>query len=366
MNWHAGISAKRLLIAAASARPYVRAAAAAGYQVIAADIFGDEDTRRNAFEVLQLAYGQHGFDANDVRRQLLPRLRNGDIGFVFGSGFEHAPELIDEIAAVAPVWGNASGVVRAVKSPSSFFNALARLRIPAPSWSAHPVDGWLCKAEGGSGGTHVSAHSIGGAGYFQQPLPGSPFAMLFLADGRDAVEIGIHAQKLAPTVATPFRYGGAVSRAILPDGVKAGMFQAAQSLTREFGLRGLNSLDCMVDGEAWWVLEINPRLSAGFGLYDAASEGARLFEAHLRACEGVLDWQERPESARAHLIYYAHEDLIIPTGLAWPDWVADIPPAGTTVRYGDPLCSILAAAGTAEEAALEADSCARRLKTLLS
>ncbi len=366
MSLHAGISAKRLLIAAVSARPYVRAAAAAGYEVIAADVFGDEDTRRDAFELVQLAYGRYGFDADDVRRQLLPKLQGSKVAFVFGSGFEQEPSLIDEIAATAPVSGNAAAVVCAVKSPARFFSTLEALHIPFPAWSTQPVDGWLCKAEGGSGGTHVRLHSAGEAGYFQQPVPGHPYAMLFLADGRNAVEIGVHTQILAPTSIMPFRYGGAVSQATLPASVRAGMLRAAQALTRAFGLRGLNSLDCMVEGDAWWVLEINPRLSASFGLYDIAADGARLFEAHMRACAGHLSWQSEPEPARAHLIYYADKDLTVPPRMAWPDWVFDVPPAGAVVKRGDPLCSIVAAGGTAEEAASKAASCASWLITLLS
>ncbi len=336
----------------------MRAAAAAGYEVIAADVFCDEDTRRDALKSVTLRYGSGGFEPAEVRERLIPLLAGGDVDFVYGSGFETQPGLLDEIAAVCPVFGNASAVVAAIKSPQRFFSSLSRLNIPHPETVLHPprdTRGWLGKRVGGSGGTHVqragrsSLHD-----YYQRQLPGNPCSLLFLANGRDMLEIGYHEQWLAPTAAMPYRYGGAISQIDLPAGVRAGMALAARHLVAEFGLRGLNSLDCLVDGESWWVLEVNPRLSASFALHDGDAQGARLLQAHIDACNGHLAYSAEPEMARAHLIYYASRAFSVPAGLFWPEWTADVPGAGTHVARDAPLCSILCSAESVGEVRLQA------------
>ena len=337
-----------MIIAAAAARPYIRAAAAAGYEVVAVDVFGDVDTETHASQLVSLPYAHGGFDAEAFRRQVFPLLAVADTAFVYGSGFETQPELLDEIAQRCPILGNDAETVRITKHPDRFFSLLAALDIPIPKFSlirTAASKGWLSKAFGGSGGTHVRVDSSesGDTCYYQQPLPGAPCSLLFLADGQQTQPIGFNRLLLAPTIEMPFRYGGAVSQIVLSDAVHAGMLQAARKMTAALGLRGLNSLDCMVDGDRFWVLEVNPRLSATFALYDAATHGALLLQSHLMACSGERAPALPPEQAHAHLIYYAPKDIKIPAGMTWPAWVADIPPGGSTVRADEPLCSVLAA-----------------------
>ena len=352
---HARISPKRLIIAAASARPFVRAAVAAGYEVIAADVFCDTDTCRDAFMAIPLPYAQGGFDPAVFRVEVFPLLQASEAAFVYGSGFEAQPALLDEVAQRCQVMGNQARTVDILKDPSCFFSLLQRLAIPHPTYSIArpmPAEGWLCKRVGGSGGTHVHHATAAAEGehYYQRQWPGKPVSLLFLADGQQVRVVGFNAQLLAPTQAMPYRFGGAVSQVQLPTTVRDGMREAAEKITLELGLCGLNSLDCMVDGDRFWVLEVNPRLSATFALYDATHQGARLFQAHLRACLGELPASLPPEQARAHLIYYAPVDLTIPGGASWPEWVADVPSDASCIRTDEPMCTVMASADHAEAA----------------
>lgn len=360
MNSRARISVKRLIIAAASARPFVRAAVAAGFEVVAADVFCDADTRRDASQAIQLGYTLGGFEAEEIRREIFPLLAHepttaGQTAFVYGSGFETQPGLLEEIAQRGQVLGNPAETVRIAKDPDRFFSLLHALDIPFPETAFLPpasADGWLTKRVGGSGGTHVRSgvHGDGADHYYQRRVPGQPYSLLFLADGQQVRVVGYNEQMSAPSPEMPCRYGGAVSQASLPQALRAGMRDAALRITSAIGLRGLNSLDCMVDGERFWVLEVNPRLSATFALYDAAAGGARLLQAHLRACAGDLALALPPEQAQAHLIYYAPCDLTIPPGMIWPEWVADVPSGASYIKADEPLCTVMAASGDAHEA----------------
>jgi len=251
-------------------------------------------------------------------------------------------------------------VVRNLKRALQFFTLLDVLQIPHPEISHRPPEksvGWLSKRNGGSGGTHVRkvlplpqvAQKRGE--YYQREVQGTPVSLLFVADGQQARAIGYNQQWTSASSAMPYRYGGAVSQAALPETVKRQLLQAAQRLTSAVGLRGINSIDAIMDGERIWLLEINPRLSASFDLYQALPGQMSLFELHLAACHGSLP--EMPllsPKAKAHHIVYALDAVQLPEAIAWPAWVADLPLPGATIAADAPICTILAEGDTADAA----------------
>jgi predicted ATP-grasp superfamily ATP-dependent carboligase len=331
----------------------VRAAAAAGFSVIAADAYCDSDTRAAASEVVRLGYKAGGFDANDVRHRLLP-LATEEIGLLYGSGFETQPWLLEELSEHCDLLGNQPETVRDLKDPDRFFSMLSRLAIPYPELSLVPPPsslGWLSKRIGGSGGTHVvPVTQEGGARrYYQRLTPGQSISLLFLADGSHVQVVGYNLQLTAPILEMPYRYGGAVSRVSLPDKVSLEILGFAQLITAELGLQGLNSLDCLVHEDGIAVLEVNPRLSATFSLYDASRAGANLLMGHIQASLGRMPPALPPEQAQAHLIYYAPFDMAVPA-ITWPEWVADLPEPASFIGAQEPLCTVMASAADASQA----------------
>ncbi len=343
------------------------AAVAAGYQVTALDAFADSDTQRMAYASYRVKYDSGHFELADFLQALDNIDLDDQIGLVYGSGFEAATELLEAVVERMPLIGNTPIVVRNLKRPRQFFMLLDILGIPHPEISFKPLKfdrknkaaDWLYKQGAGSGGTHVRkalplssiAPEVGH--YFQREVPGVPISLLFVADSRRVQAIGFNRQWLSPTLATPYRYGGAVSHADLPGGIQRQLLYAAQQLTNAVGLRGLNSLDAMMDGDQLWVLELNPRLSATFDLYQTGN--CNLFELHVRASAGdSSDWPklliQLPQHAKAHHIVYAPYDLEIPDDINWPEWTADLPIPGSHIAAGNPVCTILAEADDAEDA----------------
>jgi predicted ATP-grasp superfamily ATP-dependent carboligase len=97
------------------------------------------------------------------------------------------------------------------------------------------------------------------------------------------------------------------------------------------------------------VLEVNPRLSATFSLYDASRAGANLLKGHIQASLGRMPPALPPEQAQAHLIYYAPFDMAVPA-ITWPEWVADLPEPVSFVGAQEPLCTVMASAADASQA----------------
>jgi predicted ATP-grasp superfamily ATP-dependent carboligase len=344
---------KPLIIAATSARAYAQAAVTCGYEVIALDAFADRDTQQVTKQSFKLKIHDWQLDAEDFKR-VFTQINLDEIdGFLYGSLFDAVPELLAWVAERVPLIGNTPEVMRAAKD-FSFFKMLSDLQIAHPEVSLEiPKDpaNWLCKRVGGNGGTHIRpASQCNSADYFQREVTGEPISMLFVADGKKAHKIGFNQQFVAPTAELPYRFAGAVSGVNLSVSTEQQFGQAAQQLTTVLGLRGINSLDAILDGETLWMLELNPRLSATFELYP------NLFATHLQGCASDLkEFLPQFKSSCAQLILYADEALEIPSNFAWPKWVSDIP--AIELKVGDakiaknaPICTVCAKAENAESA----------------
>lgn len=348
--------AKKVLIAAVSSRPFVKAAAQAGYEVTAIDVFADADTQRYAEHVYKVEYANSGFEPKHFEAVLDSLDLKQFEGFAYGSGFEAQPDLLERIQKRLPLIGNSPAVIQKLKYAPDFFALLTKLGIPHPEVGFEALDdseGWLCKEAGGSGGTHVLNAKAGvtltHGHYYQRIKPGVPVSMLFAADGQQIKVVGFNQQWIAPVTSKPYRYGGIVGHAELPASIKQSMQEAAAEIVRAIGLRGMNSLDVVWNEGEFWVLEINPRLSSTLDLYQ--SPDANLFNLHKQAIAGDLShFPVIPAIAKARNVLYAAQDLTIAENFAWPEWTADIPMPLSCIPHEQPICTVLAEAKTAHEA----------------
>ena len=327
--------------------------------MLAADVFGDCETRDAACDLLVLDYQGGGFFAEDIHSRLLPAIESfAPDYFLYGSGFEVRPQLLDEIAKHTLVLGNTADTVAALKNPELFFIACQASGVCVPQTMCSPpanmAGSWLEKQIGGSGGMHIRAYgddlfpASSQQVYYQKQTPGIPYSCLFLANGQEIKVVSFQRQLLAPQDhGLPYRYGGLSSGVVIPSQLQQDLADAALKLTLWFGLVGLNSLDCLVDHESFQVLEINPRLSASFSLY---KHGADLLRMHILACQGLdlhmmgFPSHENAAESLTHLVLYAEHDLVIPAGFDWPVWSMDRPLPGFFVIKDAPLCTVQALA----------------------
>jgi predicted ATP-grasp superfamily ATP-dependent carboligase len=335
----------RLLVVSCSARMLVRSAARAGLRPVALDLYADADTRECVEACEAVAPGSEtGFDGDRLiaaAERLAPALP-----LVYGSGMDVAPDLLARLARGREVYGNPPELLQVLRTPETFFDLLRRLDISHPETRFSPPQdpaNWLIKSgcsEGGKG-VRFCAHNQAGAGdYFQRRLPGPPLSALFLADGEQVRILGFNTLWTASHFGRPFLFVGAVNRARLGREQREQVRGQVETLVRALGLKGLNSLDFMVDGAICRVLEINPRPSATLGLYDADfPEG--LLAAHIRACRGRLDVSGRSgDAVRAFAAVFAARTIAVPEAMVWPEWCADRPVPGSVIEAGQPLCTV--------------------------
>ncbi len=352
-----------LVVAGRSARLMAEAAARDGYDAIALDVFGDADTRRAARRWVDVGDAALRIDA----ARLLPALAaaaqdRGVIGWMAGSDFECEPALLARAAAQLPLLGTAPDAVARVRDPAPFFAALDALGLPHPDVvaDAPPADprGWLRKQALATGGWHIrradDPHPADAARrpYWQREAPGCPMSALFIAAADGVQLVGFNALIVRPLGAHPWVYRGSIGPVELPAAIDTALRAAIGQLAARFALRGLASLDFLLDGERWSLLEINPRPSASMALY----ADRPLVRAHLAACRGEAAVNvEAPKdrgTMRGHEIVFARQAFRLSPAqaamLADAGDCHDLPAAGTAFAAGDPVCSISALGNNAD------------------
>lgn len=401
-----------ILVIAQSARDYAKALHLAGFKVMVIDGFADKDTRHIAEEWVKVSLTSDGFIGQEViaavktlqARQAL----KGDkfIGFIYGSGFEAQPTLLNSIARLLPLIGNSAEVVGRIKNPDYFFGILQNALILFPetrtkkqvfkqvanldnilSNTTSPTKDWLIKKVGGTGGQHIEfSHQdqqkfadidnvpVLNDQYKQAYLAGQPASLLFLADDANAglgegggvKGVSFNYQFLATSKEMPFRFGGAVSHVRLPKSIQQQMLNAAAIISTAFNLKGLNSLDVIIKNDHVYVIEVNPRLSATLSLQENIAE---LIKAHLLTF-GVKTEKRMPIQASyfekiqerrcesiAKVVVYSSKPTQIKRNIQWPIWASDTPcfdsesaEASGLILKDAPICSVYATGKTASAA----------------
>ena len=358
-----------VLIAAISGRALAQSAQRGGYQPLVVDFFGDQDTLQVARDHVRLI----GTLANGIAESALITAlgaladRHRPMGIVCGSGFEDRPHLLQAVAARWPLFGNAAAIATNVKSPETLSAICGKLAISFPEFSfTKPGDpaGWLAKRIGGAGGSHIrpASQPTSRTVYYQRKVPGAPVSALFLADGVSSTIIGFSTQWVLATATKPYRYGGAVRPAPLSARMTALLTSAVERLAAAASLVGLNSIDFHVDGECFWLLDVNPRPGATLDIFETPEPS--LFGLHMAACVGNLAAAPiYPPGAKAAAIAYAEHDVPSVAALEWPSWTADQPQPGIAVKAGEPLCTVYACDRAAAAAKALADE---RRRTVLA
>jgi uncharacterized protein len=339
-----------VLIVALSGRALAASARRGGYLPLVADMFGDVDTLNTAHRHVRLSGGlASGIEEQDLIKALQMLSKGKEpVGVVYGTGFEDRPQLLQRVAERWPLIGNSAGVVAKLKDPKNFFSICLDSEISSPEISVPEPkirDGWLAKRQGGAGGVHIKpAHESaesGGNVYYQRKVSGTAISACFLSDGERALVLGFSAQWPSPTPHQPYRYGGAVRPAQLAPRTADKLTAVVQRIAAATSLLGLNSADFLVEGERFWLLEINPRPGATLDIFE--TEEACLFAQHVAACSGrLVTVSGCAANAKAASIVYAEDDIASFSVLDWPEWAADRPVAGSAIKAGEPVCTVYA------------------------
>jgi predicted ATP-grasp superfamily ATP-dependent carboligase len=347
-----------VLIVGVAVRAMAVSAARAGYRVTAVDAFGDLDLRSVA-TVIPLR-GEHGVEYSPLSAVRAARAVPAEL-VAYTSNLENYPKAVARLGRHRHLLGNPPAVLTRVRNPFELMRVLRRRGFITPGTRATPSPGrpapgsWLLKPRrsGGGHGTRIwrKGEPVPRTHYLQERIGGIPGSIVFAADGRRAVTLGLTRQLVgdARFGAHGFRYCGSLL------GNPAGFFRRgeelletarslATALTTEFGLVGLNGMDFVVRDGVPYPIEVNPRYSASMELIERA-HGLSMFGAHVRACRGTLPTAPSPdEEVEGKAIVFARRDLTLGDTRRWIDHAsfADVPHPGERIRRGHPICTVFA------------------------
>jgi predicted ATP-grasp superfamily ATP-dependent carboligase len=351
----------RLLVLGVSTRALVESAVRGGYDVVAADFFGDRDQAR-----LTESYALQrdlGLPATAEGLGRAARLIRAD-AVAYGSNLENHPEVVADLAVGRELLGNPAGVLRGVRDWAQLRRVCSDAGIAHPATLLAGEEGragrgrWLKKRVRSGGGHGVALWDgapLDDAHLLQAEVKGRPASVSFVADGRDSRVFGVTEQLIGWTAlgGSGFAWcGNVLPLELAPEdaaSMREQIARMAATLTRRFGLVGVNGLDIVVgrdpEGVARpYLLEVNPRFSGSMELAELAA-GVNVFALHVEACSGRLPaaTDAAPEGFLGKGVVYATRSLVTPdTGRWLARGLRDVPRSGQQIGIGHPVCTVLA------------------------
>jgi predicted ATP-grasp superfamily ATP-dependent carboligase len=375
-----------VVICGVSTRAAAASAARAGCRVTAIDAYADLD--------------QHpGVRALSVVRDLggrasAPSMARAARGVAcdavaYLSNFENHPRAVAALAAGRALWGNPPEVLRRVRDPFELAGALRRRGFAVPALRSRAGDrpiasnepagarpagltasddphAWLVKPLRSGGGQRVAPWQGGAVPrtcYVQQRIHGTPGSIVFVAAGGRAVPLGLSRQLAgeADFGAAGFRYCGSIMAPPDDPQFERGddLLESAQALAAavaaEFSLVGLNGVDFVARDGVPHAIEVNPRWSASMELVEPLA-GLTPFAAHVEACTAGrlprvdLRTALRRAPALGKAIVFAPRPVTAGDTRRWLDdpAIRDVPHPGEPIAAGQPVCTVLARAATAQ------------------
>ncbi len=359
-----------VLIAGASVRALAESAAVAGYRVVALDGYGDLDL---CVRVPALSLRRELGVAYSAARAARAAADITAPTVAYASGFENHPTALAALARGRTLWGNAAAVVRQVRRPAALAEALGARGFVVPDVRTARVAGaasggreWLVKPLRSGGGHGIRGWRPGGriprGMYLQERIDGEPGSIVFVADGRRAVPLGMSRQLVGDPAfgGTGFRYSGSLLSGAAPvfereAEIASAAARLATAVTEAFGLVGLNGIDFIARDGVPWPIEVNPRYTASMELVERA-HGVSVFALHARACAGELPGfgsllSRRLAAVWGKAIVYATGNVTMREIRRWwrDDRVRDVPHPGERIGRGRPICTVLASARSPAE-----------------
>ncbi|RJS86163.1 ATP-grasp domain-containing protein [Methanophagales archaeon] len=377
----------KILAIGYSARHIVCSGSRAGYEMSAADSFGDVDTRRCATRYFLLNPLQLHADVKHLKSEI----EEAD-GIIIGSGFESADFGFLTVKDRKKIVGNTPKKTREVSNKAWLSSRLDDLGIPHPlSYTGREIAEGEEKEKAKLKDFHypvVAKPVYGGGGtanffcidekelihwaklfpdfLFQEYINGTHASVSLISTEHEAISVSVNEQLIgldSVYAPGPFAYCGNISPFITKSSER--MCEIAEFLTTELGLVGSNGIDFVVTDDVPFVIEVNPRFQGSLDTVELSTGlNLNLVDASMKAVRGDL-LVERVEAKRyaAKTIVFARQEGVVMGNLDRNvQGIVDIPEKGRIVKQGEPIATGIGIGDSREEAVAEAMSNAERIK----
>ena len=358
----------RLAIIGASARAAAFSAIAAGHEVVAADLFADEDlqARCNATRMEPRP---------DAFVEWMADQAVG--GWLYTGSFENYPAQVATMEQLHPLFGTGSlalskllcieRLARDVRKNGGLFPEILNAEPPRSGGTR-----WLAKPYLSAGGIGVvdwtPSAKLSRTSYWQKHIAGTAVSAACVAAGGASRLLGITQQLIGTdwVHATKYHYAGSIGPLSVAKDTREQIIRAMSILACSLELVGLFGLDFVVDASgSAWLVDINPRYTASMEIVEKFS-GCNMIDVHLEAC--MRHSMPTPVVASGDRCYgKAYLFAKNRTRFHRPDvdFLADLPAEGTILERHKPICTVFAAAGNLKQVEEQLKQRAKELEGLL-
>jgi hypothetical protein len=373
---------KNILIVGVDTVSVAVSAKRAGYDVYAADYFGDLDLQQICIGYKAIVRQKSGMSCGKISvlfkpeaffsltKTLVKKFRID--GILLSSGLDDDFEVLYALNDLAPILGNHPKTIEKIRRKQEFFEELKRLRIAHPitfvvenaneaieaaKKLGFPVAVKPAKGFAGVGiriawsiedleRAFSNVSSFSEKVLIQKLIEGVHASVSFLATSKDVEILMVNEQLLGLRFLfqqEPFGYCGNIVPLHLDASIVEKCREIAERIALHFGLKGSNGIDLVISKEGIpYVIEVNPRFQGTLECVEKIL-GINLVESHIDAClYNVLPQIRKTLSTFCtRLILYAPERVVAPNLTIFPQ-VRDIPIPGCIIEKGEPLCSVVA------------------------
>lgn len=361
----------------ASVRAAAFSALAAGYDVVAADLFADSDLAARC-QATRMPPDADAF---------VEWLAKQDVdAWMFTGSWENYATHVGRMETLKPLLGNTEKTLVACKSAEQLACLFAANQVAFPPiTNTPPIElGWLTKSHSTAGGLGVDdwipGSDVPANCYWQRKIEGRSISAAYVAATGEGRLLGITEQLIGRpwTHSQPYHYAGSVGPyaqlgTIVPSlspgtgrgDLESQLTHVGKVLAGELRLVGLFGVDCVLDeaGTAW-VVDVNPRYTASMEVVERFS-CVNMVRTHIEACaSGTLPMVPAVSGGsfgKAYLFAKRNTTFHPPPNME----LADIPYEGDTIQHGKPICTLLAKGKDKAEVERQLQEYAKELEAYL-
>ena len=263
---------------------------------------------------------------------------SNEMSILLGSGF--AETISEDIISGRKNYGNNFETIKKTKS-KSFFKELRKQKINFPRISKQPKKNgkWLIKEYQSYGGTKVKLYTsskyINNNAYLQKFIHGDLVSVQFFVENQNVEILAICDQ-----ITKKSKKGLFLIKSLVTKKIKTSLSKKIHSLVKKisktFSLKGINNLDLIMQGEFFFLLEVNPRPGLSTNILNSNYED--IFEI------------KSPKKITYHghhssTVIYARKEIkinkrkkIFLNKFCIPRLFSELPNLGDIIKVDEPVC----------------------------
>ncbi|RJS77723.1 ATP-grasp domain-containing protein [Methanophagales archaeon] len=381
--------AEKILAIGYSVRHIVCSGCRAGYEMYAADAFGDVDTRKRAkrffpLDPLQLHAAVSSLKGViDIMDAIIigSGLECVEFGFLKSKSLKE--KALPGANSYRKILGNTPEKTKQVSNKAWLASRLDELGI------AHPVTytGREVKEQGLVKSMRypvVAKPAHGGGGIanflcsnetelircarqlpeflFQEYIKGVHASVSTVSTRQETSAVAVNEQLIgldSLCAPGPLVYCGNITP--FKTNYSARMCDIAGYLTHELGLIGSNGVDFVVSDDGPVVIEVNPRIQGSLDSVEC-STGLNIVDLSVRAVrDGLLPDRVVTKRYAAKVIAFAEQDGVVEVNLD-SDGIVDVPEKGKVIKQGEPIATAIGVGDNRASAVSESERNIKRIK----